>query len=107
MNWTILYITGKSDFRSDVLRKLEHSRLNIMPGYNGGVTDNDVHDMYWVDEKTDLREVKEAIGSKLIWKYRLRFYTCLEDFIQSRTSTDSNKFTPEELDLIHSMQANG
>ena len=104
MNRTTLYITGRSDFRNEVLRKLEHSRINFMPGYTGGGADTrDVHEMYWIDEKTDLRELKEAIGSKLIWKYRLRFYITLEDFIESRTAKDKDKFTPEEIELINYM----
>lgn len=104
MNWTTLYITGKSDFRHEVLRKLEHSRINFMPGYTGGASETrDIHEMYWIDEKTGLRELKEAIGSKLIWKYRLRFYISLEDFIESRTAKDQDKFTPEEIELINYM----
>ncbi|SKC89713.1 hypothetical protein [Ohtaekwangia koreensis] len=104
MNWTTLYITGKSDFRNEVMKKLEHSRLNFMPGYTGGTSDKDVHDMYWVDDEIDVREFKEAIGSKLIWKYRLRFYVCLEDFIESKNMKDQDKFTPDEIDLINYMQ---
>lgn len=104
MNWTTLYITGRSDFRNEVLRKLEHSRISFMPGYTGGSADTrDVHEMYWIDDTTDIRELKEAIGSKMIWKFRLRFYITLEDFIESKTAKDTDKFTPEEIELINYM----
>jgi hypothetical protein len=67
-------------------------------------TGNGKHDMYWLDEREDIRGVKEAIGGKLIWKHRLRFYTTLEAFMEGRTRQSASEFSPEELDLIHSMQ---
>jgi hypothetical protein len=106
MGWTTLYITGKTDFRDEVREKLDDSNLKIMPGYTG-TSDGDPHDLYWVDDNTSLREVKEAIGSKLIWKYRLHFYASLEEFIESQNKKQqrSNEFTPEDLALIAEMQA--
>jgi hypothetical protein len=107
MGWTTLYITGKSDFREEVREKLEDSRLAIMPGYTGEYAGEDeVHDLYWADEKTDLREFKEAIGSKLIWKYRLQFYPSLESFIESRHKQNrQTDLTPEDIALIREMKA--
>jgi hypothetical protein len=103
MEWTTLYITGKSDFSNEVRRRLEHARIKYMTGYMG--TGNGKHDMYWIDETEDLRKVKTAIGGKIIWKHRLRFYTNLESFIEARNTRNSMDFSDEELDLIHSMQA--
>jgi hypothetical protein len=108
MGWVTIYITGKGDFREDVGKKLEDSELNLMPGYTGGSNGEGelVNDLYWVDEKIKLRELKEAIGSKLIWKYRLQFYTSLEAFIESQNSKrNSTEFTPEESALLKEMQA--
>lgn len=108
MGWVTIYITGKSDFREEVGEKLQDSDLNIMPGYTGGSTvDGGIYsDLYWVDEKITLRELKEAIGSKLVFKYRLSFYASLESFIESqnkkKTSVD---FTAEERALLAQMQA--
>jgi hypothetical protein len=108
MGWVTIYITGKEDFREDVGKKLEDSTLNLMPGYTGG-SNGEVElfsDLYWVDEKIKLRELKEAIGSKLIWKYRLQFYTSLEAFIESQNSKrNSTEFTAEERALLREMQA--
>jgi hypothetical protein len=82
MSWITLYITGKSDFRDIVRKKLDHSALNFMPGYVENLIDNDYkHDLYWIDDTTDLRLINEAIGGKIIWKYRLRFFISLEEFI--------------------------
>jgi hypothetical protein len=106
MGWTTLYITGKSDFREEVREKLEGSRLDVMPGSTGGTFTVDVHDLYWIDETLDIRDLKEAIGSKLIWKYRLRFYTSLEEFIEAQNKTQqTTDFTAEDLALIAEMQA--
>jgi hypothetical protein len=102
MGWVTLYITGKEDFREDVGEKLENSSLKLMPGYTGGAqAGNQYHDMYWVDETVKLRDLKEAIGSKLVWKYRLQFYTSLEAFVESQNPTKNNaEFTAEERALL-------
>ena len=98
MGWITVYITGKADFRQDVLKKLEGSNVNFMPGNIGESSDMDTHDLYWLDEKVDMRSFKEAIGSKLVWKYRLNFYTSLEAFIESQ----KNKKNDQELSLEES-----
>ena len=102
MRWVTIYITGKEDFREEVGKKLEDSDLKIMPGYNGGSGPGELHnDLYWIDEKLPLREFKEAIGSKLIWKYRLQFYTTLEAFLESQNPRKTNsEFTAEERALL-------
>jgi hypothetical protein len=100
MNWTTLYITGRTDFREDVLDKLTDSKVDFMPGYVDGSTGNGIYDLYWIAEKTPLREIKEAIGSKLIFKYRLRFYTNLEEFIE----TANDEETSHERDLLSTMR---
>lgn len=37
--------------------------------------------MYWLPDTLVLRRLKEAIGSKLIFKYRLRFINNLNDHL--------------------------
>ena len=107
MGWITIYITGNDDFREDVREKLDGADLSIMPGNIGGAPSGQAFaDMYWVDEKINLRQVKEVIGSKLIWKYRLRFYGSLEAFIESQDpEKDATEFTPEENALLAEMQA--
>lgn len=106
MNWNTVYITGRTDFREEVKRKLESANLNFMPGYVDNSVSRFVHDLYWLDDKTDLRSLKQAIGSKLVWKYRLHFYSNLEEFIQAKTrGSNSTMLTPEDLELIALMQS--
>ena len=105
MNWTTLYITGRTDFREDVLDKLGDSKVDFMPGYMEGSAGSGIYDLYWIKENTSLREVKDAIGSKLIWKYRLRFYSNLEDFIETMNQPPAEKdWTDEERNLLTAMR---
>ncbi len=106
MSWSTIYITGRSDFRSEVRKKLEHADQRFMPGYIENSSDLDTHDLYWLDGRTDLRSFKLAIGAKLIWKYRLRFFTTLEEFLAYENKRDdSDEFTVDELSRIAAMHA--
>lgn len=103
MNWNTIYIKGLGDFREEVKRKLEHSRLNVMPGSLGASTESPyTYDLYWVDEGINCRDFKKAIGARTVWKYRLRFYRSLEEFIAS--PHPSRKFTLDEQRRINSMR---
>lgn len=96
MGWITIYITGKADFREEVRKKLESSDVNFMPGYTGASSEMDTHDLYWLDERVDLRNLKLAIGSKLIFKYRLNFFTSLEAFIESQKNKhQETEFVPD------------
>lgn len=82
-NWIPLYIAGRGSFSQPVAEVLERSDLPYMPGY---LFDNSLsaeHCLYWIDDKTPIREYKKAIGPRLIWKHRLRFFTDLEEFTAS------------------------
>lgn len=96
MGWITVYITGRSGFREEVLKKLESSSVNFMPGNIGVSSDLEPHDLYWLDDKVDLKKFKQAIGSKLIWKYRLSFFTSLEAFVESQKN--ERKGAPAEDD---------
>ena len=105
MNWTTLYITGKGDFRDDVFRKLESGDIDFMPGYLEPSAGRGFFDLYWVKENTDVKEIKKAIGSKIVWKYRLRFYTNLEEFTNAiERNPRKLSFTKEEQSLMESMR---
>jgi hypothetical protein len=104
MNWSTIYITGRPGFQQELRRKLEHADLECMPGYVDNSTADVSHDLYWLDEKTDLRELKEAIGSKLVWKYRLHFYASLEAFLVAQERGKSTDLSKDEIDLIAHMR---
>jgi hypothetical protein len=105
MSWITIYITGKSDFRNEVRRKLEYSSIPHMPGYIETNPDHDPADLYWMDGTVSLRQIKDAIGAKLIWKHRLRFYTSLEEFMAQRQAPANEGFTSRERQMITDMRA--
>jgi len=84
MGWTTVYIRGKSGFEGEVLNNLKDSGFTFMPGYSNerGLM------LYWINEEEVLRSFKKAIGSKTIFKYRLRFFTNVEEFIESKHNTE-------------------
>lgn len=104
MSWTTIYISGKTDFREEVKKKLEHSNQRYMPGFIESSSDQATHDLYWLDGRTHLREFKEAIGGKLIWRHRLRFYITLEEFLASQEPKSETEFTAREQEMIAEMQ---
>jgi hypothetical protein len=105
MNWTTIYITGRPDFQAEVRRKVENSDLDFMPGYVDNSSSSVTHDLYWLNDQTEIRELKEAVGSKLVWKYRLRFYNSLEAFLQAQDkSQKSAELTQDDLDLMAHMR---
>jgi len=103
MDWITIYITGEEGFKHEVAKRLDHSDLEFMPGYIGNATGTTDHDMYWVNKEVDLRTFKLAIGAKTIWKYRVRVYASLEEFITSQNK-ENNSFTASDLKLIQEMR---
>lgn len=100
MNWITIYITGREDFSDEVLSQLEKSDLTFMPGTVGeerGIS------MLWIPEGTPLRNVKLAIGSRAVFKYRLRFFLSLED-IQQDEAAKQERFSPREQAMIREMK---
>jgi hypothetical protein len=77
-----------------------------MVGYIENSSELDTHDLYWLDGRNNMRAFKDAIGAKLIWKYRLRFFNSLEAFLEYEDSKNkTEEFTPEELKRIADMHA--
>jgi hypothetical protein len=79
---------------------MEHSDITFMPGTVEG---EENIGLYWVDEKTTLRQFKEAVGAKTIFKYRLRFFTSLEKLNEFYDEKSSDSLTPQEEAMIQMM----
>jgi len=75
-----LYIHGRTGAEAEILHSLENSGLNFMPGY----VNEEGLVLVWIDEAEPLRSFKKAIGGKMIFKYRLRFYASVEAFVESK-----------------------
>lgn len=106
MNWNTIYITSNEDFWETVNKKLSHSDLNYLTGFMEQRPDNKFHGLYWLDYTIDLRQLKEAIGAKLIWKYRLGFFNELDqsgNSIPDQADT-RGRFSEKENSMIQAMR---
>ncbi|MFM7853845.1 MAG: hypothetical protein ACKO96_18460 [Flammeovirgaceae bacterium] len=96
MSWSTVYIKGKVGFERETTHQLEKSGFSFLLG----TKEND-YTLFWIDNLAKLREFKIAIGSKTIFKYRLQFFTSLEEAEQK---SQSPAFTAEEKNKIKKMQ---
>ena len=97
MTWNTIYITGKPGFKEEVSKSLEDSD-SVMPGSTGN--DQDVS-LFWIDDTLPLRAFKKAIGSKIVFKYRLQFFSSLEEL--QRQQEKNTSLTPREEAMIREM----
>lgn len=101
MNWNTIYISGKPGFEKEVSKNLEDSDFVFMAGSleNNGLA------LYWISDRSKLRDFKKAIGGKTVFKYRLHFYPSVEDFVETQNNHRVDYFTTEEQALISKMAA--
>jgi hypothetical protein len=98
MNWTTVYIKGKPGFHKEVLHHLEQSGFSFMPGSeDNGLT------LFWIDESSSVRDFKKAIGAKTVFKYRLQFFTSIEEFENTKTRKKISVFSSEEQAMVKKM----
>jgi hypothetical protein len=95
MTWTTLYITGRPGFKEALMNKLAHISQFYLPG-----SVEAEHDLllYWIDNSLPLRDFKNEIGSKLIFKYRLQFHSSVP-----ADHADESKLTVQEEALVKKM----
>jgi hypothetical protein len=98
MSWNTLYITGKPGFKEEVFESLEGSDLPIMPGSTGN--EQDII-LFWIDDSLPLRSIKKAIGSKVVFKYRLEFFNTLEE--RQQVQEKKSSLSPREEAMLREM----
>lgn len=88
MGWVTVYIRGRSGFKPEVRHELERSDIKFLPGFANerGVA------LYWISEDISLRDFKKAIGAKTIFKHRLRFFTSVEEFVETKFNAAAPEF---------------
>ena len=74
-----IYIVGNPGFAELHHRHLDDSSRFLRGQVSVEIPGKEVQ-LFWVHKRSDLKELKKAIGAELIWKYRLRFYFELEEF---------------------------
>ena len=59
--------------------------------------------LFWIDESAKVRDFKKAIGAKTVFKYRLNFFTSIEEFEKTTTRKKLSVFSSEEQALVKKM----
>jgi hypothetical protein len=98
MSWVTIYILGNPGFYKEVLKQLHASSLPFMQGSVEG----ERVAMFWIPQGSTLRNFKMAIGSKIIFKYRLQFYNSYNDLLGVRENKHAKEsdFNTQERALI-------
>lgn len=96
MEWTMVYIEGKPGFINEIVENLDRSKTRYMPG----TPENKSLCLFWIDEKLSLRDLKKAIGSKTVFKYRLHFFSNIEHYLEYKKTDNEIAFTPREQELV-------
>ena len=94
MSWTTLYILGRNGFKEAVLLKLKMTWLQGSEGDSNLL-------MFWLPHPKELRGLKKTIGSKLILRYRIQFFTDLNIHLD-KINVRSTAFSVDEAKLIES-----
>ena len=93
MPWATVYIRGRKSFQKEVLAKLEQSWLAGSHEANNDLL------MFWIEDTSRLRSLKIAIGSKLIFKYRLHFFTDLDLHLKAEKK-QSTEFSTIDTEMV-------
>lgn len=97
MSWSTIYIHGKTGFKKAVEEKIKSTWLHGYPE-----TELELM-MYWLQEKDTLRDFKLSIGSKVIFKYRLQFFSSVDEFLQLEKKKKDTSFSKQENQLVRKM----
>jgi len=92
----IMYVKGRVGFKEAMQSKLDNSWLLGTPEADHNLV------MFWLMDPSRLREFKMAIGSTIIFKYRLQFITDLGKHIRSE---NHNRYTELEAETNLEMAA--
>lgn len=79
-NWIPVYVTGRDGFAEKLTEALTQSSYPFMPGYYYDSSASTAHTLVWLDDNVSLKKYKQAIGPRIIWKYRIRFFRTLPEF---------------------------
>lgn len=100
MAWSTLYITGRPGFDEAVLNYFKKSHVDFL---TGSFNEDGLY-LYWITEDFILKNFKKTIGSKVIFKYRLRFFLSVDTFVASENRQKRNHhFTPDQEQMFRDL----
>jgi hypothetical protein len=92
MNWTTLYISGRPGANVCMTSFLTESKFEFL----AGTTDEEGMILFWVPDNFKVRKLKEAIGSKLLFKFRMRFFFSVDTFNTERSRNERRPYFTED-----------
>jgi hypothetical protein len=98
MQWTPLYIKGKTGFKPLILVKLKGVILHGSSQPDQGVL------MVWTKSGKSLRSLKLLIGADLIFRYRLQFFTDLNGHLETKAVNDSQPLSSREREMLQEIR---
>ncbi len=96
---TTIYIQGRDKKKKAVRKALLKSELVEGDHYIEGNHTGEFL-LYWITSRITLKEFKIAIGSKIVWKYRLEFYESVESTMPKK----KDELTDEDWLIISEYQ---
>ena len=98
MDWITLYVKGRVGFKPLVLAKLKEVIL-----HGSSPADQDVL-MVWVKGNKSLRSIKLMIGAETVFRYRLRFFTDLNEHLKTKAVGNHRPLSVRERELLQKMR---
>jgi hypothetical protein len=98
MDWITLYVKGRVGFKAAVLARLREVVL-----HGSSQLDQDVL-MVWVKGSKSVRSIKLMIGADTIFRYRLRFFTDLNEHLETNAVGNHRPLSVRESELLQKMR---
>ena len=95
-----IYIIGNEGFIEPLNKELHDNSVFIRGQADVSIPGKQVQ-LYWIRNRSAIREFKRAIGADLIWKYRLNFFFDLEKIIEE---PKAEEWSAEEKALINKVK---
>jgi hypothetical protein len=95
-----VYIIGNRGFIEPLNKELHDNSVFIRGQADVQVPGKQVQ-LYWIRNRSALREFKRTIGADLIWKYRLNFFFDLEKIV---AETKTEEWSAEEKALMNKVR---
>ena len=84
-----IYILGKKGFRKYVSNQFGKKLPLAIPGHVMDQRPDKECIIYWLPESTSPKEVKRAVGAKILFKYRLHFFTSADAYYLHNVSANA------------------
>jgi hypothetical protein len=84
VKWVGMYVTGRFGFDNKVVHYLKKLDISFM---TGSFCATDTY-LFWIPDDFDLNSFKRKIGSRCIFKHRLRFFLDVNSFVTYRDKNE-------------------